>query len=141
MSRITPGFKPSNEMFLSAMEVSETAVICCPSVFTARWAGGACFSTVSNEAYTATTGCQLQFASRIETVLLETYTFYGRPITGLMAYTTATTMSFKTTIETIKPADSTQYIGLVTTTAVTLVHKQSDVGETPLTGKTSPTST
>ncbi|KAF4856906.1 hypothetical protein CGCSCA4_v000274 [Colletotrichum siamense] len=102
------------------MKVSETAVICCPSGFTARWAGGACFSTVSNEAYTATTGCQLQFASRIETVLLETYTFYGRPITGLMAYTTATTMSFKTTIETIKPADSTQYIGLVTTPAVTL---------------------
>lgn len=30
MSRITPGFRPSNEIFLSAMEVSETAVICCP---------------------------------------------------------------------------------------------------------------
>ncbi|TDZ19861.1 hypothetical protein Cob_v007015 [Colletotrichum orbiculare MAFF 240422] len=118
---LAPTFEPINNQFVSALEPRETLVVCCPDGYKPISAGGGCFSEVSRELYTATTGCQ--FIDREDapyTVVTVTYTYYGKPVTGLFQSLTGTADHWDSRVETIEPSQSSEYFGLIQTPAVSL---------------------
>ncbi|KAL2880653.1 hypothetical protein SGCOL_004030 [Colletotrichum sp. CLE4] len=126
-SEINPRFELAPNLFMSAMEPSETVVVCCP-----------------REAYTATTGCQFLNVNEIELVE-RTYTFHGRVVTGNSVSTKGSVVSLLPRTETIDAERSTSYVGVLITPGITLVNKGSEnvvqtsiaaSGEGSLTGAT-----
>ncbi|TDZ74986.1 hypothetical protein CTRI78_v000227 [Colletotrichum trifolii] len=128
---LAPTFEPINNQFVSALEPRETLVVCCPDGYKPISAGGGCFSEVPRELYTATTGCQ--FIDREDapyTVVTVTYTYYGKPVTGLFQSLTGTADHWDSRVETIEPSQSSEYFGLIQTPAVSLVRKAEDFENT-----------
>ncbi|KZL65150.1 LPxTG-domain-containing protein [Colletotrichum tofieldiae] len=83
ISQVMPIFEPHHNLFMSAMEPSETVIMCCPTGYSVA-AQGHCYSSIPRESYTATTGCQLRYANEdVELEMVDkTFTYHGRLVTG-----------------------------------------------------------
>ncbi|KAK1721309.1 hypothetical protein CaCOL14_007510 [Colletotrichum acutatum] len=122
-SEIKPTFELAANLFMSAMEPSETVIACCPSGYTAGFYGN-CYSSTAREAYTAITGCKLYNVNDVE-VVDRTYTFHGRVVTGSSISIKGSVVSLQPRTVTIEAKESTSYVGALITPGITLVNKGS----------------
>ncbi|KAI1257492.1 hypothetical protein MGN70_000534 [Eutypa lata] len=144
----TPGINPIPNILMEALAPGETAVVCCPSAWTALLAGNVCYSNLPRSAYTATTGCQRRGGAGSGPTFVEaTFTWNGTAVTGSAISYTATgteTGPLWTALMTTFGVDDDDddssgfrgggeeedlYTGVVTTPMVTLVHKAGDMTE------------
>ncbi|KAK1490162.1 hypothetical protein CTAM01_10831 [Colletotrichum tamarilloi] len=120
-SEINPTFELRADLFMSAMEPSETVIACCPSGYTAGLYGN-CYSSTAREVYTASTGCKLYNVNDVE-VVDRTFTFHGRVVTGSSISIKGSVVSLQPNTVTIEAKDSTSYVGALITPGITLVNK------------------
>ncbi|KXH29980.1 hypothetical protein CSIM01_00694 [Colletotrichum simmondsii] len=140
-SEINPTFELRADLFMSAMEPSETVIACCPSGYTAGLYGN-CYSSTAREAYTASTGCKLYNVNDVE-VVDRTFTFHGRVVTGSSISIKGSVVSLQPKTVTIEAKDSTSYVGALITPGITLVNKgfSGDVVQTSAAGSGESSST
>ncbi|KAF4773608.1 hypothetical protein HER10_EVM0002386 [Colletotrichum scovillei] len=140
-SEINSTFELRADLFMSAMEPSETVIACCPSGYTAGLYGN-CYSSTAREAYTASTGCKLYNVNDVE-VVDRTFTFHGRVVTGSSISIKGSVVSLQPKTVTIEAKDSTSYVGALITPAITLVNRDpsGDVVQTSAAGSGETSST
>ncbi|CAK7201144.1 hypothetical protein SEUCBS139899_003846 [Sporothrix eucalyptigena] len=121
---------PGAALLVEALEVGETAALCCPLSFTAL--GGAnCYSTRPASVYTPTYGCLPIFAEEVDSIAYGTYTIAGETVEGgLIEITVTGSQSVTTTTTSIAASDASSYVGVNLVGMVTLVWQSTDVKAT-----------
>ncbi|WQF80556.1 hypothetical protein CDEST_05570 [Colletotrichum destructivum] len=123
-----PIFEPPQNLFMSALEPSETVILCCPSGYKVGLVGGNCYSPVPREAYTATTGCQIKYVNE-ETILMKpverTFTYHGRVVTGSAWSVGDESVEYVGTTMVVDESTRTLYEAILYTPAITMVNRGS----------------
>jgi hypothetical protein len=126
-----PKSNPTPNIFIEALNPGETAIVCCPSGFTAN-EGVGCHSIMPRSAYTADEVCS---TSTNEGVRWETVTFNwnDKPVTGLQPTEAGTRVPEQVSRVTAAPFAETKYDVASYIAAITLVHGGGDDAPAPTT--------
>ncbi|CAK7237465.1 hypothetical protein SBRCBS47491_009984 [Sporothrix bragantina] len=120
---------PAPAVLVDALDAGETAVLCCPSSFTAL--NGACYSILPTAQYTPTFGCLPFYVSQVESVKMGTYTIEGQAVTGgLIEITASGSQPVSSMTTEFSASEASSYVGVVFQGAMMLVHQASDVTAT-----------
>ncbi|KAI9170585.1 hypothetical protein HJFPF1_00053 [Paramyrothecium foliicola] len=134
-----PGSNPTPNIFMEALNPGETAVVCCPSGFTAN-AGVGCHSIMPQDSYTATEVCSKAANEGwgFETVI---FTYDGQVVTGVAPTETGRQLE-QATLVTAAPRASTVWNVASYIPAVTLVRGgEEGLGDGESSGSPEPTET
>ncbi|KAH7038217.1 uncharacterized protein B0I36DRAFT_359807 [Microdochium trichocladiopsis] len=116
-----PVYNPAWNIAMENLADGETAILCCPSGYTAGVGGGGCYTNLPVSMYTATTGCQnLANPDAVSTV---TFIFNGTTATGRDIGPGSAT----TTVSTFQSGDLDEMTGISMLPMVTMYHRTVDV--------------
>ncbi|KAL2059921.1 hypothetical protein VTL71DRAFT_10076 [Oculimacula yallundae] len=119
-----PVFQPYLDVFVSALEPGETAILCCPSSYTA--APGNCYSAIPTSVFMPTTGCARMIPGEDIGTISGTFTFGGQVFTG-GALTITGTIPYSTRTTSIERDEASSYVGVAVEEMGLLVHQSSDL--------------
>ncbi|KAH8646094.1 hypothetical protein BX600DRAFT_477139 [Xylariales sp. PMI_506] len=128
-STFAPDSNPYWNVFMEALAPSETAVVCCPSGYSANF-WGACYSNVPRTSYTASTACARFITGDGKNngfkTMNVTFTYDGAPVTTEAEIQTTTSVPLETETAPI-PAGTylDEITGIVFAPAATLVRTAS----------------
>jgi len=117
-------FEPQLDVFLAALDPGETAILCCPSSYTA--VDGGCYSTLPVSAFTPTGGCGDILPEEDLGTVSGTWTIGEQTITGGLITITGTITSPAVTTS-FAPSETSSYVGVAVEGMYILVHQASDI--------------
>lgn len=131
-------FEPQLDAFLAALDPGETAILCCPSSYTAT--DGGCYSVLPRSAFTPTTGCRNEFPQADFGTVSGTWTLPEQTITGGLLTVTGT-IPISTVTTSFATSEVTSFVGVAVEGMGILVHQASDIVTNSATSPTTSTTT